>query len=452
MASGTICIKKSMGSRYKVGMSTIAARLFPLYVFLMLFDGLMRKSVSGQSGTIMLVKDGLFAGMIVLMVFSLLISSKARGRLKQLLAFQAVKLCLIVFVVVFLLSLVSLLSDQEGGLQVYLLGFREYFLYIPMLFIAYDYFQDENRRTCFVRLLSLFAIIASVAALLQVIGLVNSSLLQPISDHLVSHSSEFGEFDYVSSTFDVPERFAVFNLFILIASALLLVKRTINIRSGVLAVSLLLSWISLFISGRRVSFVLGTATLFAIFSLQTRNRFKGILLIVASMVVMSAIMFSLNRTLFQVIQTTTISDARFYYFEWTYDEFARLIEFLPPFFYGKFGQTSPGAAAVLGYSPMYMFIEAFWVRAAFALGIVSAVLLFMAQVLMILEMIRLYLRWRDPLISAAVLYLICISAWNWKSGEYLVWIPLTMMIIGMGYAASNAKPSLINQRYKGVRG
>jgi len=399
----------------------------------MLTEGLVRKLFPDLAGRALLIKDSVFALQVFLLVFELLLCLSLRQRLGRWAAFPGLRFAAAGLVIVAILSSFSLWYGRVN-VETYLLGFREYFFYVPLVMIAFDYFQDIQRRDRFLYTLVLTAVLMDIAGLAQVMGIIDSSLLRPIEAHVPSHSSEFGEYIYASSVFDVPERFAVFNLFILFVSASLLTRQSRKSRRALLALVIALSWLSLFVSARRIAFILGSLVLPILIVGQNRRKVLAVLLMAVLMWVSLSILELLQPTLSQVITANTMDDILFY-LDWSIRDLQRSMDFAPSLFYGNLGLTSPGIGFTgIGRSPIYGILEGLWAKTVYSLGPGGAFILLVAQVVVILEIFRIYRRTREQLIGAVLLYLVCMSTWNIKSGDYLVWTPFTMIIVGLAYA------------------
>jgi hypothetical protein len=405
-------------------------KIFNLHIFisLLLLEGLLRKYI--ESSYSILIKDIFF---ILLMLFN---SKEFRINVVK---YKAVKFYFFTLTLLLLTSFLSFLYWNDQNTTIYLLGFREYLFYTPLIFIGYNYVFYCSNEEKVLRTFIYLAAAIGLMGLLQYYTLVDSKYLMPISDHLVSRSSSYGEIKYISSIFDVPERFAIFSLLLVIVSTYQIILAREN--KLLYFLSILIGLHSLLITARRISFILGIITCFMIlFFYNKKNKLLNFLIVTLATIIIITSLLYMNTSISNTIIDNSFSDGVYYFGYWTVEEFSKVNDVFNSIT-GRFGSTSPGAVEVLGYNPLTVEIEAFWARALFSIGGFTSLLLFISLVVIDIDLFRRGNLHKSTLALISGTFLFSVLVWNWKSGTYLIWSPLTLLLIGIGYG-SIAKSSV----------
>lgn len=408
--------------------------IVPALIVALLLEGLIRKSLAESGAQVLLVKDAI----IILMTgFALAFHRKALGGFWRTMGRKVV----ILFSLTALLSIFSLIS-LATPIPMYLLGFREYFFYSAILLGSYSYFTSERSEKVLIGIL-MFAVLVDVAAICQALGLISSHLLLPMQTNHQTHTSHFGDFVFISSVFDVPERFAVFNLFVFLLSYVRLRDEATLLRREFLVVTLLASLISLFISGRRVSFLVALA--FAIVNVMTQpksiRKWVSTLAVFMIAVVGGGVFFmQYESALVKVIFNREIFGEIWFYLKqaivWYSDAFTNAGVFT-----GYLGLTSPGAANLIIGSdmpfPNTTRVEGLWDKTLISMGVAGSTFLLASVLVLLWDLRRIAKVKNDPTISTIYYFVCCVAIWNIKSGEFLVWAPFTYLLVGMSYRLSH---------------
>jgi hypothetical protein len=235
-----------------------------------------------------------------------------------------------------------------------------------LIFIGYNYvFYCANEEKV-LRAFLYLAIIIGLLGLFQFYKILDSIYLMPISDHLVSRSSSYGEIEYVSSIFDVPERFAIFSLLLVIVSTYQIIFSRKN--KLIYFLSILIGLHSLLITARRISFILGIISCIIILIFYNRvNRVLNLIIVSLTTILVFLALYFMNTSIANTIIDNSFGDGIYYFGNWTVEEFSKVYDVFNSFT-GRFGSTSPGAVKVLGFNPLFVEIEAFWARALFSIG------------------------------------------------------------------------------------
>lgn len=414
---------------------SIAAQFFPLFVFLMLTEGLFRKLLPGQPGYVMLIKDGLLLTQSGILTLELFLSKNLRNRMNILFSFHGLLFAFLGITIVCLLSIFSLVYELVD-IQTYLLGFREYFIYTFIIILSIDYFQSDKNKNGIIWGLLIAAIIIDSIGLLQWVGVIDINLLKPIETHVPIHSYEDVYYSYQSSIFDVPERFAVFNLFILITCGSMILSTKYKRLKIILTFVMFLSLISIFSSARRISFILGILSMIMFLYLFMRKK-NYLIVWFYTLIILSVIIFILIPFIDPVLlrSYSNIFDDIGFYSEWTINDYQAIAVIPNYFFFGALGQTSPGALSLGLEGLLYGAFETAFSKAVFSLGVFGAFILFLFQIMIFKELLKYYNRYKNWPIFCALVYMLCIMIWNIKGGEYMVWAPLSMIVIGLAYAS-----------------
>lgn len=408
---------------------------FQIILILILFEGLVRKSFPAIGTQAFLVKDLI----IVLLFFSQLPFIKFRKK------FDLLWLAFFIYMFVIFLSFFSLISSETTP-YLYALGFREYFFYAVLTPLGYEYFSKLGCKGMdnFIRKFLYIGIAITSLGIAQSAGILNLEILKSIEDVHQEHSSNFGVFYFTSSLFDVPEKYAFINLllFLLLYSSIRCHQKIMRYEYFFLIIFL----IGVVISGRRVAtFIIFLLIIFDFFA--NKKEPKTILFMTIFASIFPLIIFfsvqSIDPVLAQLIfSSDTFSDA-LYYLNWAFNLFLNAFEQVNALT-GRFGITSPGSDVIADKSSFFTYeIEGFWDKTLISLGWLGTVLLIssLALVLIRFEIVRKKFV-NDYLLRAITYCLIATSIWGIKSGNFLVWTPLTFVVIGMLLARLNAIKSL----------
>lgn len=393
---------------------------FILICLLVLFEGLIRKIVPSFGVYSFFVKD-----IFILISFGLVL-------------FQ-VKLFtipfsqhLLLYAFIFFLTLLSLFFNDHVTLQSYLLGFREYFFYALLIPVGYYYFKHVQGPIKFVKVSAVVLLIIDVLGLMAYAGVFNTSLLQPLDIYHQSHSSIIGNFTFAVSIFDIPEKFAVINLLYFVIFFYSLKTNYIIVQSWFQNIIMLfVFFISTFASGRRVAIALLLLFL-SIDILKDLYKSPYNLFYSSMAIAASFVFFNLSDSIiFDVIfHERTIHDIHFYLalsLDWFYSSIITYDLFTGYFGYASPGSNSLGALSDVKEIVIVSYIEGFWDKSIFALGSVTTVALLILYMAFILSLKPR----RSFLILPIRTYLILIFLWSLKSGNFLVWAPLSFTFIGM---------------------
>lgn len=383
--------------------------LFVIIIFLIFFEGLFRKFLNTQ---VFVIKDLL----IIIELFLLDYYFKIN---KKVLLFSMFLFILIMF------SLFSLIINKN--IVLYLLGFREYFFYIFFIPIVYKYFKNKDI-TKFINKLLIFAVLIDLLGLFQRIGIIDFEYLNIIKTYHQSHSSIAGEFHFTVSIFDVPERFAIFNVFMFFYSYF--VFQT-NKKVSFLFLSLLF-FISVFISGRRVSIFL--VLLFIFLDNFNIKNFRKVLSFFIVALFISLISFyvlsTISPVLTQIIFSKNLIDDAFFYLKLVFEWYINAFE-VSHLFYGNFGVTSPGSNSLVEKN-FNIWIEGFWDKSLYSFGIIPTISLLAIYIYFLYNVFRYYKYYKfDPFISSFFYYMLITFIWIIKSGNLLVWAPFSTLLMGI---------------------
>lgn len=393
----------------------------------------------------MLIKDGLLLTQSCIFTLELFLSKKLRNRMNMVTSFHGLLLAFSGLTLVCLLSIFSLIYELVD-VQTYLLGFREYFIYTFIIILSIDYFQNEKYKDRIIWCLLIAAIIIDIIGLLQWIGIIDINLLKPIEAHVPFHSFEDEYYSYQSSVFDVPERFAIFNLFILITCGSMVLSAKFEQFKIYLTIVMFLSLISIFSSARRISFILGVIAMIVFLYLFMRRR-KSLSVWFSAMIIISVIIFILIPFVDPVLirSYSNIFDAIDFYSKWTISDYQAIAGIPNYFFFGALGQTSPGALFLGFEGLLFGAFETAFSKAVFSLGFFGAIILFLFQALIFKELLKYYIKYKNWPLLSALIYMVCVIIWNIKGGEYMVWAPLSMIVIGLAYASIIIHKKQLNQ-------
>ena len=152
---------------------------------------------------------------------------------------------------------------------------------------------------------------------------------------------------------------------------------------------------------------------------------------------------SIDPVLAQLIFSMATLDDALFYLNWAFGLFLNAFEQVNVLT-GRFGITSPGSDIVVGKDSFFSYeIEGFWDKTLISLGWLATVLLMSSFALVLLRVEGMRKKFVDDYLIRAISYcLIAAAVWGIKSGNFLVWTPLTFVVIGLLLARFNGLKSL----------
>ena len=409
--------------------------VFLIILFFIFFEGLVRKGVPVIGTQAFLLKDLIIPPLF----FAQLPYIKFRKK------FDLLWVAFLIYMLVFVVSLFSL-ALSETTPYLYALGFREYFFYATLILLGYEYFSKLGNKGMddFIRKFIYVGFAITSLGIAQSSGILDLDILKSIESVNQEHSSEFGVFYFTASLFDTPEKFAFINLLLF-----LLLYSSIRCRQKIMRFDylfLIIFLIGVVISGRRVATFL--MLLFVTYDfLANKKELKGVVLMTISVVIFPFIIYfsvqSIDPVLAQLIfSTATLADALFY-LNWALGLFLNAFEQVNVLT-GTFGITSPGSDIVVGKDSFFAYeIEGFWDKTLISLGWLATLLLMSSFALVLLRVEGIRKQFVDDYLLRAISYcLIAAAVWGIKSGNFLVWTPLTFVVIGLFLARFNSLKSL----------
>lgn len=163
-------------------------------------------------------------------------------------------------VLFFISILVSIIPVLLLSPIVPLLGFRSVFWYIPLVFIGYHMFEQDESTEKFLRVLAYTAIPLTMFAILQfTLQDVDSVLLKPLEgvqvDRVfINEEGRRGSIARTSSVFGSPLRFAAFSMFLFFVS--IAIQTASKRRELLLLIATVMAAGGILISGQRIAIVL----------------------------------------------------------------------------------------------------------------------------------------------------------------------------------------------------
>jgi len=408
---------------------------FLIVLFLILFEGLVRKSFPAIGTQAFLLKDLI----IVPLFFAQLPYIKFRKK------FDLLWVAFFIYMLVFVVSLFSL-ALSETTPYLYALGFREYFFYAALILLGYQYFSKLGNKGMddFIRKFLYVGFVITSLGIAQSSGILNLEILKSTEGVHQEHSSAFGVFYFTASLFDLPEKFAFINLLLF-----LLLYSSIRCRQKITRFDylfLVIFLIGIVISGRRIAtFLILLFVTYDFFA--NRKELKGVVLITILVVIFPFIIYfsvqSIDPILAQLIFSMATLDDAFFYLNWALGLFLNAFEQVNVLT-GRFGITSPGSNIVAGKDSFFTYeIEGFWDKTLLSLGWLATVLLMSSFALVLLRVEGMRKQFVGDYLLRAISYcLIAAAVWGIKSGNFLVWTPLTFLVIGLLLARFNSLKSL----------
>ena len=397
--------------------------IFVIFTLFLLIKGFFRKLFPSLGEAFYLTSDIL---LIVLILINL--SNNINFEKKRVGAY----LCYISLFVAILPAAINSFIDNKN--IIIILGIREY-LFPPLVFFAgLSFFSVKDNLNRFLTLIKVVGIIAAALGIAVVIFGITSPLFTPIEGHLESHSSEFGEFGYVASIFDSPEKYTYFLLFVLCYT--FPSYRSKGFKT-LLYCSVILFGLAL--SGRRVGIVLAICNIIIFFTLVNRN-FKVYILLLLFSPILILMYYSIAFTLLQVLATATIPNILYYFGEWLLEDIKTILGINVKMISSNFGQGSPGA---LNYFENVEFwgVESLISRILYYVGAFGFVII---SILLISMIYTLFSRWRQsptPLLYSSLTFCVSTILWNIKSGNFLVWPEFFYISVAIGISQIGLKAS-----------
>lgn len=323
-------------------------------------------------------------------------------------------------------ALISVLCSN-GSLFLYALGIREFAFYIPLPILVSLYLKKNCKTKSIISVFFVIVIIAGILGIFQYVTDIQSKILIPVEGALIEHSSDFGGLKYISSFFDVPERFALFELSGFVFAYYLILNS--KQKKWLAYITVLVTLVSIALCGRRVAMIcLFTAAFYIL--VKSKKYYFGFL-ILGSMVV-SFGWFMNQEPIFLVYVNNTLDNLIFYALQYPFDQMNIAIEAknVPYFFPSMFGVLSPGSDIDINDTfKLYSDLEFTPARNMIGFGMTFMVYPYVILLLLILQCLKNRTKnfWAEP-----VLILLCsVGIWNFKSGEFMVWAPLVMSLFGL---------------------
>jgi hypothetical protein len=412
-------------------MSTLAPEikrtnyLFVIFTLLLLFKGFFRKLNPSLGEIFYLSSDIVLISIILMSIYKNINLEKQRV--------YAYLSYIILIIAVLPAAITSFFYTYD--MVLIMLGIREY-LFPPLIFFAgLSFFSNVENLERYLRIIRIVGIFSAILGITVLVFNIQSPLLNPIEGHLGSHSSEFGEFGYIASVFDSPEKYTIFLLFVFCFTF------PNYRRDGMKAVLFcLVILLGIAVSGRRVGTVLAVIALLTYFTLVDRNPRVYLLLAIVSPV--GYYLFStVAGTLSQVFLTTTYSDIYYYFGEWLIGDIKEIFNIGVNFISSNFGQGSPGASS---YHENLEFwgVESLISRLLYYVGIFGFVGI---SLLLAAIIISLFFRWRkypSPLMYSSFIFCGSTVLWNIKSGNILVWPELFYISLSIAYSLSKGNKNI----------
>jgi hypothetical protein len=399
---------------------------FPLIFFLILIEGLVRKTIPSIGTQAFLLKD-----LVIFIVFFLQLPFYKISK-----SFKVFGAVFFIYFLVFFISLFSLILS-DTSVYLYLLGFREYFFYVIVIPIAYNYFRilDLDGINQLVQKFLYIGVFISLLGIFQSLGILELDFLKIIKEYHQEHSSIAGVFYFTVSIFDVPEKFAIFNilLFMIVYSSIRSKQQITSHDYLFLAIFA----ICIIISGRRGAVFLTLLIILYDFAIYEKTT-KGVLLAIIALIISPLFLYfsvaSIDPVLAEIIFSSNTLENAWYYLNWSIGLFLNAFQNVD-LLSGYFGITSPGSDVIEGKYDIFTYeIEGFWDKTLFAMGVLGTILLLISFVILLTIMSRIRSKFRqDYLVRGIVYYLIVIFAWGIKSGNFLVWAPITFLILALFY-------------------
>lgn len=397
------------------------SKLVLIFFFLLIFKGFARKVFPAFEEIIYLLSD---FSIILIAALSVLHRFSSKVRVDRI-ELRAVRIYILFALVFGILAGYNFLVGNS--LLLILIGLREWLLPPVCFFVFYKFFQDEKNVDKFVGLTVFVAVISAVCGLVVVMFGLEIAALSPLDDHLDSHSSDFGEFFYVASIFDSPEKYTFFLLF-----AICLLIPLLKVKPRGWGAILLVCFLGIAVSGRRV----GTILALFIYMLYKKKsdflRAKNGGVFLSMLVVACGFLYFFVPSLFFVLATRTFDDAVYYLGAWLVGDVVAVFELgvsaLSPFF----GHGSPGARAYVEND--FWGVESLLSRCLYFLGTIPTVVFISSLMAVVIAQFRIYKITRGFHGFGALAFCASTVLWNLKSGNILVWPELFYIAVALSFS------------------
>ena len=399
--------------------------LFITFVLVLLLKGLVRKILPVFGELVYLTSD------LILLQIILLFFIKYKNLQRQHIPAY---ICYITLIFIVTLATVKSLFLKNEMLIV-VLGIREYLLPPIVFFVGYRYFTNSENLAIFLSTVRAFGFISAIIGILVILFNFNSPVFTPVAGHLEAHNSDFGDFGYVASIFDSPEKYTYFLLFVFCFTFPL--YRRSNLKLLLYCCIILLG---IAVSGRRVGIVLAILNLFIFFTFVEKNP-KFYLFLAFMSPILLWIFSVLTPTLFQVLSTTTLSDISYYFGEWLIQDVRTIFDIGVDFISSNFGQGSPGASA-FHENTEFWGVESLISRISFYVGFLGLVVFTLLLTVILGSLASKCFKNPNPLIFSSLIFCFSTVLWNIKSGNILVWPEFFFISLAIGYTLSVRKYKL----------
>ena len=404
-------------------MSTVATEekrsnyLFVIFTLLLLFKGFFRKLYPPLGELIYLTSDIVLISIIIMSM-----SKNFNFKKQRVYAY----LSYIIFIISVLPAAINSFYHTYD-IALIMLGIREY-LFPPLVFFAgLSFFSNKENLERYLRIIRIIGIFSAILGITVLVFNIQSPLLNPMESHIGAHSSEFGEFGYIASVFDSPEKYTIFLLFVFCFT--FPSYRRDGIKSVLFCLVIL---IALAASGRRVGIVLAVIALLIYFTLVDRD--PRVYLLLAIVFPFWYYLFTmLADTLSQVLLTTTYSDIYYYFGEWLFGDITAIFSIGVDFISSNFGQGSPGASSYHENNEFWG-VESLISRLLYYVGIFGFVgISFLIATIIISLFFRLR-KYPSSLMYSSFIFCVSTVLWNIKSGNILVWPELFYISLSIAYS------------------
>lgn len=227
-----------------------------IFFVAIIIEGTVRKILPEQPAWILLIKD-----LLLICAYSSFIVGRILKR-KTLLPNIGGNLLWVVFTW-FTTSIVLAILNSPTNIWLTLLGLRQYIFYFPAVLLGYYFFSTQNPERIRLTIyryglvIWLIFVVALIQGCSEVFGFSVPIALSVLEVHGKYHSSFFGPIFYYTSVFDVPERLASFSFWLLLLWQGYALSFGIN---ATVAGSIVLSLLTIVLSGRRTGIILGLAS------------------------------------------------------------------------------------------------------------------------------------------------------------------------------------------------
>lgn len=414
--------------------STLQTVLY-IYFSWVLLEGPVRKIAVLGDGSTLLIKE-----VLALIVFSVALPTALLGyQYPRKWIFGAGALITAGISVVVLQSILI-----SSNLTPMILGSMEYI--VPFMILSSCLIVMSVNVVIAYKLCYMVVIMVSIGNVLLIINMglgLGLSLLQPIASVVSMHSSLAGYYYMESGLFDVPERLGFTNLVMLtLIPWLVRYHRNADLselkRLYVPGLLSGIAFVSVVLSGRRVAILLAfIQVVFVIREIggqRLLSKFAS-LLTITIIAALGAVIYS-DALISTIFDRTFVDATRYGY--WGATQPAVAYSYLDHPVQGHFGQISPGNS-ILGYRPAAVWhggLESGFARHLYSLGIFGSMLIGIGLLFLVFGDWKR--RWRNN--GSVCLLLVYVIVWQIKSGNFLVWYPMTVLAITVSWQYQRPRP------------